>query len=116
MKPQQVHIAGSPGQAAYAAWRDEFGHTEDPWHELSRTSQDAWDEIAERVTTDTVVLPPDGFEVTVRASTGTLGFAWSGKAGEAMTKAMLYAVALAAQGCPPPQSTPPLQYDFWRVI
>ncbi len=98
MTQQPIIITGSPGQAAYAAWCDEFGHNEEPWNELSQTSQDAWDEIAERVITDTVILPRNGFDVSIRTSTGTVGFAWTGDASEEMTKAMLYAITRVAQG------------------
>ena len=88
----------SPGQAAYAAWCDEFGPKEDPWHELTVTTQEAWDEIAERVATDTVILPVNGFEVTVRTRNGTLTFAWVGQADHQMHSMMMTAISRAATG------------------
>lgn len=93
-----IVIGPSRGEAAYAAWCDEFGHKEDPWRELTATTQDAWEEIAERVATDTLILPVDGVEVTVRTRNHTLTFAWSGAADHQMHSMMMTAVSRAATG------------------
>jgi hypothetical protein len=98
MTQQPIVFTGSPGQSAYAAWCDEFGHNEDPWCDLSQTSQDAWEEIAERTATDTVMLPRNGYEVSVRTHSGSVHFAWTGNADAEMTDAMLCAIKRAAQG------------------
>ena len=76
-----VHFAATPGQIAYEAWSYEFQDAPfDSWHELSGTTQEAWEEIAEASRTQAVILPENGFEISFRTRSGTTTFAWCGAA------------------------------------
>lgn len=52
-----VHFAATPGKIAYEAWSYEFQDAPfDSWHELSGTTQEAWEEIAEASRTQAVII------------------------------------------------------------
>lgn len=85
-----IHIGGSPGQIAYEAWSYEFQDMPyDVWDELSPSTQEAWEEIAEACRTQVIVLPEDGFEISFRTRNGMTSFAWTGAASAGMKDEMI---------------------------
>ena len=94
-----IHFAGSPGQIAYEAWCYEFQDAPyDGWFELTGSTQEAWEEIAEACRTQSVSLPPNGFEVSIRTLNGTTSFAWAGAASEGMKDDLIARLVKAMAG------------------
>jgi hypothetical protein len=77
-------FAESAGQVAYERWCEETESIlPDPWRELTADHQAVWNAVAEAVHTETVKLPPKGYEITIRDGSGVrLSFAWGREPGE----------------------------------
>ena len=94
-----IHFAGSPGQIAYESWCYEFQDAPyDGWYELTGSTQEAWEEIAEACHSQSVILPPNGFEVSIRTPSGTISFAWAGVATEKLKDELIERLVKAMAG------------------
>jgi hypothetical protein len=101
-----VFVDGSPGYAVYKAFNDLFGHelSTDPsfetgsWFGLSEDARERWEEIAERAYTDALVLPRNGYELSIRTVQGRVAFVWVGACSGDMAASLREAVDRAVQG------------------
>jgi hypothetical protein len=105
-----IFVDGSPGYAVYKAFNDLFGHelTGDPsmeiggsWFDLSEDARDRWEEIAERAYTDALVLPQNGYELSIRTAQGRIAFVWVGACSGDMRESLREAVDRAVAGGAP---------------
>lgn len=105
-----IFVDVSPGHAVYKAFNDLFGHelTGDPsmefgcsWFDLSEDAHERWEELAERAYTDVLVLPKNGYELSIRTAQGRTSFVWVGACGGSMIDLLREAVNRAVDGGSP---------------
>lgn len=104
-----VFVDGSPGYAVYKAFNDLFGHelSTDPsfetgsWFGLSEDARERWEELAERAYSDVLVLPKNGYELSIRTAQGRTSFVWVGACGGSMIDLLREAVNRAVDGGSP---------------
>lgn len=106
-----IFVDGSPGYAVYKAFIDLFGHelTGDAntcfetgsWFDLSEDARERWEEVAERTYTDALVLPRNGYELSLRTARGRISFVWAGACSAPMLESLREAVDRATAGSAP---------------
>jgi hypothetical protein len=104
-----VFVDGSPGYAVYKAFNDLFGSelTGDPsmetgsWFDLSEDARERWEDVAERAYTDALVLPRNGYELSIRTPQARVAFVWVGACSEPMLESVREAVDRAVAGLTP---------------
>jgi hypothetical protein len=103
---QPIFVDASPGYAVYKAFKDMFGWelSGDPsmetgsWFDLSEDARERWEEIAERAYTDALVLPRNGYELSIRTAQGRVAFVWVGACNGSMRESLMGAVDRAVAG------------------
>jgi hypothetical protein len=101
-----VYVDGSPGYAVYKAFGDEFpagfaASVFENWFDMPEDQRERWEEIAERAYTDALVLPKNGYELSIRTAQGRVAFVWVGACGGDMLGAVREAVDRAIAGGAP---------------
>ena len=104
-----VFVDGSPGYAVYKAFNDLFGSelSGDPtmetgsWFDLSEDARERWEDVAERAYTDALVLPRNGYELSIRTPHARVAFVWVGACSEPMLESVREAVDCAVAGLTP---------------